>query len=140
MMDFNIVVGESIDKYRFHYKAIVDSVYDGDTIHATVDLGMGHHIVGVQKTKVGMRLRLARINAPEVRGDTRTEGLISRDYLQSLIPEGSIILIKTNRDLEGKWDRFLIEIWPVDSKTRTISGTNVNDQMVSSGNAVYKEY
>ena len=46
----------------YFYKANVTSVYDGDTITADIDLGLG---VFIKKQK----LRLSRIDAPELRGE-----------------------------------------------------------------------
>ena len=45
------------------YRATITSVYDGDTCTADVDIGF-------KVTVRGEKLRLARINAPEIRGGT----------------------------------------------------------------------
>ncbi len=45
----------------YNYKAVVKSVYDGDTCTVDIDLGLGTWVHGE-------KLRLYRINAPEVRG------------------------------------------------------------------------
>ena len=49
------------------YRAFVRKIYDGDTI--TVDIDLGFDII-LHKQKI----RLLRINAPEVRGEQREEG------------------------------------------------------------------
>lgn len=59
----------------YEYRAFVRKVYDGDTV--TVDIDLGFDVV-LQKQKI----RLLRINAPEVRGEQRQEGLKSRDALR----------------------------------------------------------
>ena len=51
----------------YFYKAKVTSVYDGDTITADIDLGLGVFVTGE-------KLRLSRINAPEIRGDEERPG------------------------------------------------------------------
>ena len=85
------------------YKAKVVSVYDGDTCTVDIDLGL--------KTWVrGEKLRLSRINTPELRGDEREMGLLARDYLRNLI-DGKDILLQTIADKEGKFGRYLAEIW-----------------------------
>ena len=56
------------------YKAKITKVYDGDTCTAIIDFGF--HI---QQT---MRLRLAEIDAPEIRGKERPDGLKARDFLR----------------------------------------------------------
>ena len=47
----------------YHYKATVNRVIDGDTVDMIMDLGFG-----VSKL---VRIRLADIGAPEVKGDER---------------------------------------------------------------------
>lgn len=113
----------------FTYKAFVSSVYDGDT--CTVDVDLGFH-TWIKSESV----RLSRINAPELKGNERDAGLISRDFLRSLILKKEIIL-KTLKDQKEKYGRYLGEIWIADESGKMI---NVNDLMVSSGNAVYREY
>ena len=55
----------------YHYRAKVASVYDGDTIRVDIDLGLKSWIKDE-------KIRLNRINAPELRGDERPEGIKSR--------------------------------------------------------------
>ena len=62
----------------YHYRATITAVYDGDTCAADVDLGF-------KVTVRGEKIRLARINAPEIRGANRKAGLESRDFLRELI-------------------------------------------------------
>ena len=60
------------------YRAYVRKVYDGDTV--TVDIDLGFDII-LHKQKI----RLLRINAPEVRGIERELGLKSRDALREKV-------------------------------------------------------
>jgi len=113
----------------YYYKAKITAVYDGDTCTADIDLGL--HTV-----RKNEKIRLARINAPEVRGSQREQGLISRDFLRNLILDKAI-LIQTIKDKQGKYGRFLGEIWLINDDG---SLSNINDLMVSSGFAEYKEY
>ncbi len=48
----------------YHYRAVVVSVYDGDTCTVDIDLGLNTWVRGE-------KLRLYRINAPELRGSER---------------------------------------------------------------------
>ena len=57
----------SKDSELFHYTARVQSVYDGDTCRVDIDLGLG---IWIRNEK----LRLVRINAPEMMGDDRVIG------------------------------------------------------------------
>jgi micrococcal nuclease len=61
----------------YQNRAIVAKVSDGDTITAEIDLGFKAFIKGE-------KIRLNRINAPEVRSVSRDEVLKSRDYLRTL--------------------------------------------------------
>ena len=61
--------------HGYEYRAIIIEVYDGDTVTADIDLGFN-------TWRMGEKLRLARINAPEVRCKERSEGLKARDWLR----------------------------------------------------------
>ena len=100
------------------------SIYDADTITVDIDLGLG---VWVR----GEKLRLARINAPELRGKEREEGLKARVYLVEQISNKDIV-IETVKDKKGKYGRYVAEIW--------LSTRNINDALVGAGHAVYREY
>jgi micrococcal nuclease len=113
----------------YHYKAIVTSVYDGDTCTVDIDLGLHTWIRGE-------KLRLNRINAPELKGNEKTEGLKSRDFLRSKI-EGKEITLQTIKDKQEKYGRYLAEIWLEESTGKFI---NINDLIVKEGFAVYKKY
>jgi micrococcal nuclease len=113
----------------YQYNALVTKVYDGDTITVEIDLGF--------KTFVkGEKIRLSRINAPEVRGESREEGLKSRDYLRSLIMDKKILL-ETMRDKKGKYGRYLGEVF---IKSEDGNWININDTLVNKGFAEFKEY
>ncbi|MST00048.1 MAG: nuclease, partial [Pedosphaera sp.] len=71
----------------FHYRAHITSVYDGDTCTADIDVGLG---VWVR----GEKLRLHRINAPELHGADDAKGKASRDHLKSII-DGKDVLLQT---------------------------------------------
>ena len=87
----------------YEYRAFVRKVYDGDTITCDIDLGF-NMIMRNQK------LRLVGINTPEVRGESRPEGLKVRDIVRSRI-SNKWVTIKTHRDKKGKYGRWLAEIY-----------------------------
>lgn len=87
----------------FEYRAYVRKVYDGDTITVDIDLGFG---VCLKNQKI----RLARINAPEIRGASRPEGIKSRDQLRSKI-SNRWITIKTFKDKKGKYGRWIADLY-----------------------------
>ncbi len=112
----------------YHYRALVRSVYDGDTCTVDIDLGL--------KTWIrGEKLRLNRINAPELRGAERPQGLLSRDFLKEQI-EGKEIYIQTIKDQQEKYGRYIAEIW-LQSGDDWI---NINDLLVQQGFAQYQTY
>jgi len=113
----------------YYYKAFVTSVYDGDTCTVEIDLGLKTFIKGE-------KVRLVRINAPELRGDERIAGLKSRDFLREQILKKEIML-QTIKDRRGKYGRYLGEIWLKSSSGKFI---NINDVLVKKGYAVYKQY
>lgn len=102
----------------FTYRAIVKSVYDGDTI--TVDLDLGCWTWRHNET-----LRLWGIDTPEVRGIERPEGLESRDWLREKLPVGTEIVVQTRKDSTGKYGRLLATLW--------LDGMNLNIEMVRLG-------
>lgn len=118
-----------MEKALYHYKAIVVEVYDGDT--CTVDIDLGLH-TWIKKEKI----RLNRINAPEIKGKERSDGLKSRDFLRSII-SGKEVYIQTIKDKKEKFGRYLAEVWFEDNKGKF---TNINDKLVKEGFAVYKNY
>ncbi|HKI78760.1 MAG TPA: thermonuclease family protein [Ignavibacteriaceae bacterium] len=112
----------------YQYKAFVTSVYNGNT--CTVDIDLGLH-TWVQEEKI----RLMRIDAPEIRGKNRPKGILSRDFLINLIL-GKEIIICTFKDKKGKSGGYLGEIWLLEDEKEPL---NVNDYLVEQGYAVFKE-
>jgi len=112
----------------FAYRGRVLSVYDGDTVTMSVDLGFS--------VTTEQSLRLFGIDAPEVRGDSREAGLESRDYLRTLLPKGRMTWLRTLRDHRGKYGRFIVIIYLWEDGQWTC----VNKEMVRSGHAEEKVY
>jgi len=113
--------------YEYKIRKIL-KIYDGDTITVEVELGFG-----VTKKE---KLRLALINAPEMRGSEKDKGTLSRDWLREKLysaeEQGKDIIIKTMKDKKGKYGRYIAEIF--------IDDISVNRELVNEGLAVYKEY
>ncbi len=88
-----------------------------------LDLGLEHFA----RTQV----RLAGIGAPEVRGESRAAGLVSRDRLRSLIL-GKWVLVRTDQDKREKFGRLLGRL------LIEVAGelVDVNDFLVGEGLAV----
>jgi len=114
--------------WLYRYRARVVSVYDGDTCTVEIDLGLG-------VWTHGEKLRLTRINAPEVRGVERPAGLAARDWLRARI-DGQEVVLHTWKDRKGKYGRYLAEIWLADGD----GWVNINDAIVAAGHAAYHDY
>ena len=102
------------------YKAFVTKVYDGDTITVDIDYGM-------DIWRKDVKLRLARIDTPEVRGSEKLYGLRVRDYVKDLILN-KYITIKTIKDKTGKYGRYIAEVY--------IGEMNLNNNLLELGMAV----
>lgn len=107
----------------YEYKADVVSVYDGDTIRVSIDLGLS-------TWRNNETLRLFGINTPELRGNTREAGLIARDALATKVL-GQQVIINTVKDRKEKWGRYLATITLDDG-----TGLVINDWMIEQGHAV----
>jgi len=110
--------------YEYKIVDIIEKdIYDGDTIKATLDLGFGIY----KKEK----FRLARINAPELKGKNRQQGLQSRDFLrQLLLNNKNNLIIKTIKDRKGKYGRYIAEIY------LQKENININNILLKEGLAV----
>lgn len=104
----------------YEYKAIVKKIYDADTITVDIDLGF---YTWIHKQSI----RLSGINAPEISGDEKSQGLISREVLLSWIPLGTEVIIKTYKDSRDKYGRWLAEIYYNDE--------NLNQKLINEGYA-----
>lgn len=107
----------------YEYRAKIVGVYDGDTVTAIVDLGF--------RVSITEKIRLFGLNAPEVKGETRTDGLISRDKLRDKIL-GKEVIIKTFKDSTEKYGRYIGEIY--------LESENINEWLITEGLAERKIY
>ncbi len=111
-------------QHLYNYRGLVTKVYDGDTI--TVEIDLGFHI-SMEKQKI----RLYRINAPEVRGKSKKQGIVTRDWLRKKILNKEVLLV-TYKDKKGKYGRWLADVW--------FDDICINDELVTKKLAVYKDY
>jgi micrococcal nuclease len=103
----------------YYYRCEIIRVIDGDTVVVDVNLGFHVHVKQI--------VRLHNINAPEVRGEQREEGLESKWHLVDLLNNRNRFAISTIKDKTGKYGRYLAVLWA--------DGDNINDRMVSDGHA-----
>ena len=115
-----------IEALRYHYSAFVSEVYDGDTITCMIDLGFGVFLHD-------QKIRLIGIDAPEVRGKEKLEGIKTRDWLRNKIKGRNVILnTEIAKGKKGKYGRWLATVYD--------GGININMRMVELGLAEKAEY
>lgn len=112
----------------YEYNATVSKVDGGTMITVTIQLGFG-----VYKKE---RLKLKGIETPELRGDQRPFGLISREKLTELVLDQEVI-IKTFKYKNEKYGRYEADVY-IDTKEYGICC--VNDWLVENKLAIYREY
>lgn len=88
--------------FIYRYKAKVIDVYDGDTITCEVDCGFN--------IKHTIKVRLAQIDTPEIRGEEREAGLVVRDIVRELILDKEVIIV-TDKDRTGKYGRYVATVY-----------------------------
>lgn len=74
------------------------------------------------------RVRLARLDAPELKGENMAAGMDSKEYLRSRI-EGKAIEIRPTRSWPDKYGRVLAEVY--------YQGQCLTEEMVSRGHGRY---
>lgn len=117
---------------EYYYYAWITKVVDGDTVHASVDLGMDSWL--------NVTLRLYGIDAPEM---STPEGVLSKaavgDWLRSngiAGPEGEQwrVIVKTIKDKKEKYGRYLAEIYGLTGASSVYStSSQLNSYMIGHG-------
>ena len=113
----------------YEYKCKILRVVDGDTVNVDIDLGFG---MWMHKERV----RMMGIDTPESRTRDSVEkqfGLASKDKLKSLLPIGSMQILKTEidksgEDAKGKFGRILGDF--------LIEGKRASEILIEEGFAV----
>ena len=114
----------TFDIYMYKIDKNDISIYEGDTITVTLDLGFN-----IKKRE---KIRFYGINAPELKGPERADGLISKTFLKSLIDDAiqkdKNIYVKTIKDSQEKYGRYLGVLF--------IDDLNVNLKLLEEGLAI----
>ena len=72
------------------FRGTVERVIDGDTVQVLLDLGFD--------ALARVQLRLADVDAPELRGAESTQGRVARQLVRDRLPVGTpIVVISTQR-------------------------------------------
>jgi len=104
------------------YHGSVLSNYDGDTLIAVLDLGMG--------IKMRAVCRLLGLDAPEIRGGSeasKAAAKLSKERLTNLLRAPADTLVFHSTAKPDKYGRLLVRVWNGD--------VCVNDAMLSEGHA-----
>ena len=102
----------------YAYFSYIVSVYDGDSVTAILDMGMG-----VQKKA---KCRLYGIDTPEMRGKTvreKTAAKVARDRVRELINEKTVLIQSMTKP--DKYGRLLVKIW--------VGDVYLNDLLIEEG-------
>lgn len=107
------------------YRARCERVIDGDTIDATISMGLHDY-----RTE---RLRLLGVNAPERKGETRAAGDAARLFVVEWMRGGVALdewplVIRTQKS--DAFGRFLGTVW------RVSDGVSLNEALLAAGMAV----
>ena len=108
--------------FDYVYQGVLKRIIDADTIVCDIDLGC----------EIWLRnesCRLYGIDAPEVRGDERPEGIEARLFLETLLSRSQRLLLRTHKNKKGKYGRWLVQVWQEDSDV------SINDLLVENGYA-----
>lgn len=108
----------------YWYRAELLKVTDGDTIHVRIDMGM--------RVYRDVVLRFENINAPEMKGPSRPEGLIAKAAAESWF-NGRELVVKTYVD-PGSYDRYTAEVYDA------VTEESFTQYMLNGGYAVPYDY
>ena len=111
----------------YEYRVEIKRVVDGDTVDVDIDLGFG---IWMRNE----RIRLFGIDTPESRTRDKEEkkyGLAAKMFLENMLDDTKIIM-KTNKDAEGKFGRILGSFW----RTTNYADQSINDYLVEKHHAV----
>lgn len=121
-----LAFSSNVSAHEHRYQAQVVQVIDGDTLEADLEIGFGFYLKGE-------RFRLARIDAPELKGRSKLQGMAAKDYLTHLL-EGQTVLIETQQ--KDKYGRHIAEVYLTQDGKRVA----VSDLLVEAGHAIYRKY
>ena len=115
----------------FVYRVTVGKVVDGDTLDVDIDLGFSMQLTG-------QRLRLLRVNTPEIKGPTREAGMRAKAFTRAWFDSHTNIMIRSRKREPGHaekdaFGRYLVEVYGDNEKGEQ---SCLNDALLFTGNAV----
>ena len=112
--------------YQYFVKNVL-KVVDGDTVDVEIDLGF-------DLTKKE-RVRLGGIDTPESRTrdlEEKKYGLAAKKFITEMLDDEGGIVLKTQKDAEGKYGRILGELW----RTTNYADKSINQYLIDKHHAV----
>ena len=106
------------------YQATIVRIVDADTAIVQISLGF--------RLYQEMPLRLFGINAPEIRGPSRPAGLAAKAFVESVLPVGATVRVRTYKDAKEKYGRYLADVYYGDG----VLLTYLNQELVEKGLAI----
>ena len=91
---------------------------------ANYDIDLGFDVI-----LKNQKIRLSKINTPEVRGKSREEGIKVRNIVRERI-SNKWVIIKTTKDKKGKYGRWLGTVYEYGVEE------SLNDWLLNEGHAV----
>ena len=110
----------------YFYNCEVIRVIDGDTLVADIDVGFNIWLRN-------QRIRFYGVNTPEIKGEEREDGLISKDFVSRMIADRKVMLHVI--DKSDKYGRVLADVYVKGDAKQFV---NLNKLLVFKGLA--KEY
>lgn len=102
------------------YVAEIVRVVDGDTVDVDIALGFNIH--------TQIRIRVAHIDAPEMRGPERPDGIRATEYARTFLGQHAILVPPDSRGFRrGRYGRWIADL--------EVNGHLLSREMLSSGNA-----
>lgn len=118
----------------------IEKVVDGDTVDVLVDLGFSVFL--------SVRVRLAGINAPEVRGEERPQGLVSKEFVEKFVSDFDDKNVKfflksyltKGKAKLGKYGRVLGDLVKVVETEQETQQYLLTEELLKAGLAVVENY
>jgi len=102
------------------FPAKVLRIVDGDTIDLMIDCGFDIH--------TRQRIRLARVDTPEVRGEEKIEGIKAKAFVEDFLHGVEQVQVTTQK-AKGKFGRYIGEIVVI----RDGEMVNLSDRLLEEG-------
>jgi micrococcal nuclease len=108
----------------YQYAAKVLNVVDGDTLDLEIDLGF--------RTRLEIRCRVWGVNCPEVKGDSKVQGMAATHFTREMIRGFVSVMVRTHKDSDS-FGRYVAEVIGTRQDGTVL---NLGDELIKNGHAV----